>query len=228
MLLTGWSAWETIFMEEKNMKFEYVPKSEFLPVKNKLVELIHRVQDEVRDDFTFRFDFIGSASRNMITRQVNGNIGYDFDVDIRVNDPEENYTAKKIKTILRKAFDKHCKSYGYDYGEDSSRVITIKVKDTKNAKIIHSCDLAIVRDCDDGRQQSICFNKKTNIYTWEYLPKRFSQLSERIAAIKENNLWQEVRDLYLEKKCNNTDKNKKSRLIFAETINEVYQDNFDE
>lgn len=97
------------------MKFEYVPKSEYLPVKKDLIELINLVQDEVRDYFTFRFDFIGSASRNMITRQIDGNIGYDFDVDIRVNDEDENYTAEEIRNILRHAFDKYSYKFSYDY-----------------------------------------------------------------------------------------------------------------
>lgn len=211
------------------MEFEYVPKSEFLPVKNELVELINCVQDEVREHFTFRFDFIGSASRNMITRQINGNVGYDFDVNIRVNDPDENYSAEQIKTILRKGFDKYVKYFSYDYSEDSSRVITIKVKDTKNSRILHSCDFAIVFDCSDGRQQYIRFNKKDNSYSWEYQPKGFYQLEKRIDAIKgEDDLWQDVRDLYLYKKCNNIDVNKKSRSIFAETINEIYKANFNE
>ncbi len=49
--------------------FKYVTKKEYQPVKNELIELINLVQDEVREYFTFRYDFIGSASRNMITRE---------------------------------------------------------------------------------------------------------------------------------------------------------------
>lgn len=87
--------------------FEYVTKKEYLPVKNELIELINLVQDEVRDKFTFRFDFIGSASRNMITRDKKSNIGYDFDVNIRVNDDDNEYSAKEIRRILKDGFDKY-------------------------------------------------------------------------------------------------------------------------
>lgn len=48
-------------------KFEYVTKAEYISVKKSLINLINKVQDEIRDQFTFRYDFIGSASRNMIT-----------------------------------------------------------------------------------------------------------------------------------------------------------------
>ncbi|MCM1513530.1 MAG: hypothetical protein NC090_00850 [Anaeroplasma bactoclasticum] len=88
-------------------QYEYVSKKEYMSVKKELIELINMVQDEVRDFFTFRFDFIGSASRNMITREVNGNKGYDFDVNIGVNDDDEDYSAKEIRNILKQAFDKY-------------------------------------------------------------------------------------------------------------------------
>lgn len=209
-------------------EFEYVAKDEYAPVKNELIELIHLVQDEVRENFTFRYDFIGSVSRNMITREVGGNIGYDFDVNIRVNDPDENFTAKQLKDIIKNAFDKYGYLFNYDYAEDSSRVITIKVKDKKNSKILHSCDFAVVYDCSNGRQQYIRFNKEQKSYSWEYQPKGYYQLKERIDAIKEEGLWQDVRNLYLKKKNDNIDQDKKSRSIFAETVNEIYLSNFEE
>ena len=206
--------------------FEYVTKKEFQPVKNDLINLINMVQNEVRDSFTFRYDFIGSSSRNMITRLVGGNIGYDFDVNIRVNDDDEKYTAKEIKSILMNGFNKYNHLFRYDYCEDSKRVITIKVIDKKNSKILHSCDFAVVNDCDDHRQQYIRFNKNQNSYYWEYQPNGFYHLEQRIVEIKEKGLWQDVKNLYLEKKNKNIDSNKKSRSIFAETVNEVYLKNF--
>ena len=50
--------------------FEYVTKKEYGPVKEELINLIRMVQDDVREHFTSRYDFIGSASRNMITREL--------------------------------------------------------------------------------------------------------------------------------------------------------------
>ena len=211
-------------------EFEYVSKREYGPVKEDLVELIHLVQDEVREHFTFRYDFIGSASRNMITREINGNVGYDFDVNIRINDPDNSYSAKKIRNILKSAFDKHAKKFMYDDAEDSTRVITIKVKDRKNSKILHSCDFAVVNDYidEDGdeHQEYIHFNKKQNTYEWQEQPEGYYMLLERIDDIKKYNLWQKVRDLYLEKKSKNTDSHKKSRSIFAETVKEVHDKYF--
>ena len=155
------------------MNFEYVTKNEAKEVKKALNKLINLVQDEVREDFTFRFDYIGSEPLNMITYDTDGNTGFDFDVNIRVNDPEENFTAKEIKEILMNGFNKYNHLFDYDYSEDSTRVITIKFKDTLHSRIIHSCDFAVVFDCSDGRQQYIRHNKKQNSYYWEYQPEGF-------------------------------------------------------
>ena len=127
--------------------FRYVSKKEAAPVKAELLEIIHEVQDIVRDDFTFQYTFIGSSSRNMITEDIKSNIGYDFDVNLEVNDDEENFSAEQIKLKLKQAFDSVAWRYGYDHCEDSTRVLTLKVKDREHSRILHSCDFAIVYNC---------------------------------------------------------------------------------
>lgn len=118
--------------------FRYVSKKEAAPVKAELLEIIHEVQDIVRDDFTFQYTFIGSSSRNMITEDIKSNIGYDFDVNLEVNDDEENFSAEQIKLKLKQAFDSVAWRYGYDHCEDSTRVLTLKVKDREHSRILHS------------------------------------------------------------------------------------------
>lgn len=206
--------------------FRYVTKAKYSGAMEDLKSLIHKVQDEVRDKFTFRYDFVGSVARNMVTMDYSSNVGYDFDVNVHVNDDDENYTAGEIKRILKNAFDKFNHLFKYDYSEDSTRVLTIKVKDTQHSKILHSADFAVVYDCSDGRQQYIHFNKKQQTYDWQYQPKSHYELGRRIALIKKHSLWQEVRDLYIYKKNNDT-MMKKSRALFAETINEIFQQNFE-
>lgn len=264
-------------------RFEYVLKSEWFPVKQELLNIIQKLQEQVRDRFTFQYHFVGSSQRNMITRDRNTNVGFDFDVNLEVNDPNEQYSPKQIRDILRNGLDNithPCHSVsndihhpsifsydhsggstiivggvgihsligsyphrqytpcdyfcgldrgvneGYDYAEDSTRVLTIKVKDQKNARILHSCDFCIVRQSDDGRQQYIHYNKKQNNYSWKYQPEGFGQLPKKIDFCKKNKrLWSDVRNLYLDKKNTNTDEHKKSRSIFAETIHQVCQQN---
>jgi len=210
--------------------FEYVPNYEWEPVRDELLDIIHRLQDEVREYFTFQYHFVGSSKRKMITRDRNSNIGFDFDVNIEVNDPDEDYSAEEIRNILRNCLDKVTNPYGYsifgyDYTEDSTRVLTIKVKDKATSRILHSCDFCIMYECRDGRQQYIRYNKKQNSYTWEYQSKGYMELPAKIEWLKEQGLWQQVRDRYLYKKNVNNNPNNHSRSIFAETVHEVWQQN---
>lgn len=207
--------------------FQYVSRKQLSPVKQDLIQIIKSVQDQIRKDFTFQFYFVGSVERNMVTYNVGTNIGYDFDVNIQVNDVECRFSAKEIKTKIRLALNKVAFHYGYDNAEDSTRVLTIKVKDKKNSKILHSCDFAIVNNYtdDDGNecQEYIRFNKKQRTYTWEEQPQGFYLLEEKAEWIKDCGYWKKVRDLYLDKKNHNNNPHKHSRSIYAETIQEICQ-----
>ena len=146
--------------------FCYVSKKEAAPVKAELLDIIHEVQDIVRDDFTFQFTFIGSSSRNMITYDRKSNIGFDFDVNIEVNDYDENYEPKEIRTIIRKALDKVARQYGYDYCEDSTRVLTIKKKDRPNSRMlsfigsIYSSESSVPKKVVFSKQQLVALPLK--------------------------------------------------------------------
>ena len=201
--------------------FEYVPKKVYMPEKKKVIEMINQVQDLVRDDFTFRYDFIGSAKLNMVTCDPTTNIGYDFDVNIEVNDDEQKYSAKEIKQTLMNAFDKVVKKYGYDHCEDSTSVFTVKIKDARNSRILHSVDFAVVNNLPDGRQKYIKNNKAQRTYTWEFRPHGYFQ-EDKIEYLKENGHWEEVKDRYLDLKNGNKDPNEKSRTLRAQTINDIY------
>lgn len=205
--------------------FRYVTKKQAQPIKDELYQILYMVQDLVRDNFTFSFTPIGSSSRNMITCDAKSNIGFDFDINIEVNDDNEDFEPKEIRTIIRTAIDRVAPRYGYKNCEDSTRVLTIKQVDTSHSRIIHSCDFAIVYNCGDGRQQYIRFNKDNNYYFWEYQGKGFVGLEKKMDWLKRENLWGELQDYYIYKKNCNDNPDKHSRSIFAESINEMCQKN---
>ena len=205
--------------------FKYVTKNEAKPVKEELYQILHEVQNIVRDYFTFSFTPVGSSSRNMITYDAKSNIGFDFDFNIEVNDDDQRFNPKEIRTILRNAIDRVAPRYGYKYCEDSTRVLTIKKVNTFSSRIIHSCDFAIVYNCKDGSQQYIRYNKADNTYSWEYQGKGFVGLEKKIEWLKKKKLWGELRDYYIIKKNNNDDSDKHSRSIFAEAVNEMCMKN---
>lgn len=211
---------------ENKHDFRYVNKKDAAPLKNELLQLIHSVQKEVRKKFTFNYYFVGSCRRNMITQDIKGNMGFDFDVNFEPNDPDENYSPNEIHDIIFKAIQKCFKQSEYSKIEKSTSVITIKAID-KNKKLVkYSCDIALVYNYYDDEkqkmlQQYIRYNKPQNNYTWEYRGEDHYQLDNKIAWLKKNKLWNELRDCYLDNKGHNNDKNKHSRSIFAESINDV-------
>ena len=140
--------------------FVYVTKAEAQPVKYELIKIIHEVQDIVRPHFTFQFHPVGSAKINMITYNRKSNIGFDFDFDLEINDDEENYCPDEIRYIMKNAIDQVSPRYGYKTCEDSTKVLTIKKIDTFKSQILHSCDFALVYNCENGKQQYIRFKKK--------------------------------------------------------------------
>lgn len=203
--------------------FIYVDPEEVKTVRDELFEIIHEVQEIVSDNFTFQFKPVGSYKQNMITYDRKSNIGFDFDFDLEINDDEENYSPEDIRHIIKNAIDRVAPRYGYKCCEDSTRVLTINKVNTFTSSILHSCDFALVHNCDNGRQQYIRFNKKNNNYTWEFQGKGFKNLEKKIKWLKANNLWGELRDYYIDKKNDNDDPDKHSRSILAESINEMYQ-----
>lgn len=212
--------------------YQYVTKKELAPVKNELIDLIHRVQNDLREQyFTFQYEFVGSVKRNMVTFDPRTNIGFDFDVNLAVNDDDENYSAEEIKHILMTAFNRYVHGYWYNCCEDSTRVFTIKVTDRQQSRIKHSCDFAIIYDYIDDhgkqRQEYIRSVKKSDgtiQYLWNEQPDGFYLLPAKVDFCKENGLWNNVLELYLVKK-NCYGPAKKSREVFAETVNQLCQKN---
>lgn len=203
--------------------FVYVTRNSAKPVRNELLQIIHEVQDLVEKYFTFQFRPVGSSSMNMITYDIKSNIGFDFDFDLKINDEDENYSPEEIRNIMRNAIDQVAPKYGYKHCEDSTRVLTIKKINTFTSRILHSCDFALVHNCENGRQQYIRFNKKNGNYTWEFQGKGFKNLNNKITWLKQNGYWGELQDYYIEKKNHNNNPDKHSRSILAESINEMYQ-----
>lgn len=69
-----------------NMKHDFKFISKHSPqVKSAysdLMEILSLVHDDLRKQYTFQHEPVGSYSRNMITYDAKSNIGFDFDINI--------------------------------------------------------------------------------------------------------------------------------------------------
>lgn len=213
-------------------EFEYVLKKspKVKAAYDDLMQLLREVRNDLRRHYTFQHRIIGSYARNMITYDKKSNTGFDFDVNIYPNVDEERFTPKQIKLLFKKSLDKHVQFHGFDFAEDSTRVLTIKEKDRKQSRVLYSVDFAFVNDYedDDGYacQEYIRFKKKQCYYTWEQQSSGYYMLSEKIQWIKENGLWESaLKPYYLKKKNENNNPRIHSRTIFAITVHEICQKN---
>ena len=163
-----------------------------------LMEILSLVHDDLRKQYTFQHEPVGSYSRNMITYDAKSNIGFDFDINIYPNDEENRFTAKQIKLLFKQSLDKF--AHWYDYEDDDGY------------------------DC----QEYIHYNKKQNAYSWSEQSQGFYMLPERFQWIKDNGLKGALYTLYIRRKNNNDDPNKHSRSLFAEAVNACYNENCDE
>ena len=50
--------------------FNYVSSKQLSPVKRDLILIMTSVQDLVRHEFTFQFEFVGSVKRKMVTQDI--------------------------------------------------------------------------------------------------------------------------------------------------------------
>ena len=209
--------------------FEYVTKSEYQPFKLEVDEILKSIQRDLRENgiLTFQFNLIGSAKRKLITRVENGNQGFDLDYNIVIQRIFNN-RYKNAKLLKQKFIDLFNKYFddSYDYSEDSTSVITIKKLNAQRNKVICSVDFAIVNYYEDEegleRQEYIRFDKNTGNYSWA-LRKVATNHRHVEDLIKEKNLWEDVKVLYLNNK--NKEPYKKSRIVYYQTLETIYRRN---
>lgn len=209
-------------------EYEYVTKKEYSPVKRELERIIRKVQKimEMEEDISFYYDLIGSGKRHLITRLKKGNTGFDFDYNLVIETPTDfTWKAKEVKLGFIRAFNKALIGTKYKCAEDSTSAITIKVVDTQNSRIVHSCDFAIIYYISDNEDDGYKYirNNKNGKYTFE-IRKVSTHLNAKIDKIESywNNGWNIIRDEYLTIKKSNNDVDKHSFVLFLEAVNNVY------
>lgn len=205
--------------------YEFVPKSELVPVKDQIERIINTLQDSMRVfGVTFTFKLVGSGGKNLVTRVVNGNTGFDFDYNLGIQ-KDGDFSAKDLRLKVKRELEKLLQGTGYSTVSSGKQSMTFKFIDHDNSRIVHSCDFALVNDyvdeAGDSIQEILIWQKEDDMYIWNKRPYAKNH-SDKLSNLKANGLWQEVKDEYLKIKNNNQDKEKKSFSLFFEAINNVY------
>ena len=208
--------------------YEYVDKSEYTPVRKELEEIIKHTQIAMRKNYglTFQFRLIGSGGRHLITRIKGGNRGYDFDYNLILSPPCEGYryVAKVIKDEFIAALKVALRGTEYSFPKDSTSSITIKVIDRNKKKIRYSCDFAIIYYESNGNNDGYYYlrnNKEQQSYCFVFR-SLYSDIDEKVHEIISDNGWPYIEDEYLLLKNINEGNKKHSFSLYAEAVNNVY------
>lgn len=204
--------------------YEYVSKAELKPVKEQIEKIIRELHTSLRSDgVTFEVKLIGSGGKNLVTKVVGGNAGFDFDYNFVIQ-KDNDLDAKHLRQLFVRKLGEIIANTNYRTVADGEQSFTIKVVDKKKSQINHGCDFAIVNEYIDNLnnfRQEILVKHSSNSYSWEDKPIS-KNYSTKVSNLKANGLWNEVREEYLKIKNNNRDGNKKSYTMYYEAVNNVY------
>jgi hypothetical protein len=164
----------------------------------------------------------------MITQNANEPVDLDYNLCILESYAFDATDGRQIKSYIQEQFNAVLKKNGWgDCHDSTSALSTERRYFTKGNHTEFSIDLAIVQERNNSWYRLI--HQKTGIvqfdqWYWNEAPRSHG-LDRRVDVLKENNLWLEVRDTYLEKKnmyLRRQDHDHPSFIVYIEAVNEVY------
>ena len=189
---------------------------------NQLVQLINN-----ENTLYVEANLVGSGAKNLETQNAKEPIDLDYNLvildtnGISINDCDE------IKEYIRKSFNRVLKRNGWGDCKDSTSALSTEQRHFKEGnKTPFSIDLAII--CEDRTSwYRLIHDKQLRRYYWNE-GQDSKGLLDRVDWLKDNGLWNKVRDAYLDKKnmyLKRGDNNHPSFNCYIEAVNEVYYAN---
>lgn len=215
--------------------YHYIQDKEFLKrLKGTCSDIVNQLVQSINNDsvMTVKACLVGSGAKNLITQNENEPIDLDYNLCIVSTKSISILDCREIKEYVRKQFNKVLCSNGWDDCQDSTSALTTKERIFKKGnQTAFSIDIAITCKYHNNWQRLI--HQKTGFvnldrYYWNEVHDS-GKLEEKVRVIKSENLWDEVRDTYLEKKnfylCRN-DYNHPSFIVYVEVVNQIYNKYF--
>lgn len=206
------------------MAYEFANQNEVKELEKWCMEVLHAVQDEVRDYFTFDIRLIGSGDKRLVTQNSDESFDLDYNIILQRDKKDLLGNPKQIKEIFEERFNNVLKNHIKNYStsvSNSTSVLTIKL--IHNNRLKFSFDVAIIVEGDDGYFYRLINDKNTGRYLWNQV-KQSENYLEKFKALKENGRFMAFKTRYLELKNSHLRKQdgRESFSIFLETLNEFY------
>lgn len=203
------------------MAYKFANQSEVKELEQWCMKILHAVQEEVREYFTFDIRLIGSGDKRLVTQNSDESFDLDYNIILQKDKKGLLDNPKQIKDIFVKSFKAILEKNvaDYNYVSDSTSVITAKL--LRNDKIEFSFDVAIIVEGNDGYFYRLTNDKNTGRYIWNQINQSANYL-ERFKYAKNNGHWMDFKKRYLELKNMHLSRQEgiKSFSIFLETLNE--------
>lgn len=215
--------------------YHYIEDKEFLKnLRSVCADIINQLVQQINNDGQLFVEahLVGSGARNMITQNSNEPVDLDYNLCILDTYEINRNDGKSLKEYIRQQFNIVLNRNGWSDCKDSTSALTTEKRHfRKGNQTEFSIDLALVRQQNDSWFRLI--HRKTGFISldqwyWNEAP-RSKDLIKRVNALKQNDLWLEVRGRYLAKKnsCLCTqDQHHPSFIAYIEAVNEVYYKNF--
>ncbi|MCQ2801524.1 MAG: hypothetical protein MJ222_02560 [Bacilli bacterium] len=203
------------------MAYEFINKSE---TRTKLLRYcesnIIKLQKNLSEYFTFQFSLIGSGSTRLL--MVNGNdnhIDFDYNLVLKRYDPNLLKQPSKIRELFMKEIQKVFGSQKDLKKANSTSVISTYLGNLYGYKF--SIDFAIMYEDKNGAYQKLIFDKNSNKFIWNIVPKS-NHFMDKFLKARQLAGMLELKEIYKDKKNKYiNDQNKKSFAILLETVNEI-------
>lgn len=215
--------------------YHYVKDKEFSGnMKRVCSDIMNQLKQQINNDSIMQVEIhlVGSGAKNLITQNANEPIDLDYNLCIEKTFDINIHNGRAIKEYIIEQFDYVLNKNGWSNCKDSTSVISTEQRQFKKGNNTpFSIDVAIVYEDYNGWHRLI--HNKTGFvafdqYYWNNSPQS-KGLNDKVIAIKNEHLWEDVIDLYLDKKnmyLQRNDHNHPSFIIYIETINEVYHKYF--
>lgn len=211
--------------------YTYVKDKTFLKeAQSACSKLIKELEVELRKKkiINSQMFLVGSGGKKMITQNGDGEIDFDYNLNILSCDDWND--AREIKEAVRLCFNTVMHNHGLADVEDSRSSLTSKpIRFSEGNQTPFHIDLAIVAQDEEGFWHRLIHIKTGFVYRdswiWNRAPNS-DKVRERADKIKKAGKWNDVFDRYLFKKnyyLRLNDYNHPSFVCYIEAVNEIYQ-----
>ena len=214
--------------------FSYVSKSQYKPhlkIANDLLQFLHKelkiyFREKYKTKFTFEHKIIGSGSKKLIMKKIDGNQGFDFDYNVVINNFDKLPVKAQdcIRNIFISAIQDILRDDPYEIGiNNSTSVITVKFYNGNKTETIFGIDIAIMKKDNDGNLFIWEFNDNKQNLIWNQR-QSLQELDRKVKLLRKLQLWGDVRDRY--EVLKNKNAYEISFALFIQTISDIYNKHF--